>query len=89
MRYESNLTTEQYFEGIRLDGRRTNHWLHLALSLCTLGYWLLAWLIIDIYNAQHNRRLNMLWKVSLGELMTLRQPRSWTRLTMYTGVMNR
>lgn len=38
-------------------GKKTNHILHLLLSVCTLGFWIPVWIIVSINNNLESSRL--------------------------------
>lgn len=38
-------------------GKKTNHILHLLLSVCTLGFWIPVWIIISINNNLESSRM--------------------------------
>jgi hypothetical protein len=46
-------------EAVLLSQRKkTNHVLHLLLTLVTGGLWLIVWLLVDNSNRRHNRQLD-------------------------------
>lgn len=47
------------FQAVLVDGHRTNHLLHLILSLVTLGLWLIVWGIAAIVGGEKRRVLSV------------------------------
>lgn len=45
------------FQASIVKGHRTNHILHLILSIVTAGLWLFVWLAVAIINKEHRRIL--------------------------------
>lgn len=43
------------FQANLVKGHRTNHILHLILSIVTLGLWLIVWLIVALTNKEKRR----------------------------------
>lgn len=37
--------------------KTTNHILHLILSLITMGFWVIIWVIVAFNNSNHNKRI--------------------------------
>ncbi|MDJ0924292.1 MAG: hypothetical protein QNJ77_06985 [Acidimicrobiia bacterium] len=45
------------YDAVVIKGKKTNHVLHLILSVVTMGLWLPVWLILVILNQEEKRRL--------------------------------
>lgn len=46
------------YERLLSERRNTKHWLHVILSVVTMGMWLPVYLIRVTCNASHNRRID-------------------------------
>ena len=46
--------------GTDIDKCRTNHLLHLILSLFTFGFWIIIWILVIAHNIQTKKRLEKL-----------------------------
>lgn len=44
-------------QAVLVSGKRTNHILHLLLSVFTVGFWLPIWLIIALSNSGERRQV--------------------------------
>jgi hypothetical protein len=47
------------FQATIAKGHRTNHVLHLILSLVTLGLWLIVWALLAIFGGEKRRLVNV------------------------------
>ena len=45
--------------------KNTSHLLHLVLTLCTLGFWIIIWIIVSISNSSENRAIDS--KIAKGK----------------------
>ena len=48
-----------------INNQKTNHILHLIMSILTLGLWIIVWVIIDGYNHNKTKQLKEELKVLL------------------------
>ena len=49
--------TQMDYQAVVLKGHRTNHVLHVILSVITLGLWLLIWLLVAVFGGERRRLL--------------------------------
>ena len=57
-------TTEMIIQQNRLAAHRTNHILHLILSLLSVGWWIPVWMLVALSNGiERSRARNQLRKL--------------------------
>ena len=47
------------YQAVVLKGHRTNHILHLILSLITLGLWLIVWVLVAVFGGEQRRLMTV------------------------------
>lgn len=50
--------------------RKTNHILHLLLSIFTAGFWIIAWVLIGMNNSMHNGAIDKKMNRIMGHKAT-------------------
>jgi hypothetical protein len=47
------------FQATIVKGHRPNHILHLILSIITLGFWLIVWLLVGVFGGETRRTVTV------------------------------
>lgn len=58
--------SESQFEAVLVTGKKTNHVLHLILSIITLGLWLIPWALIALVGGEQRR---LQWVDESGQVL--------------------
>ena len=58
--------SESEFQAVLVTGKKTNHLLHLILSIVTLGLWLIVWAVIALSGGEQRR---LLWVDESGQVL--------------------
>ena len=51
--------SQDAFQAVLVKGRRTNHILHLLLSIITVGVWLPVWILLGIFGGEKRKVIHV------------------------------
>ena len=51
----SRVESQTEFQAVMVKGRRTNHLLHLLLSVISLGFWVPVWVLLGISGGEKRK----------------------------------